>query len=137
MDTDRARAVLASMNEWLGNSEGLMIEDVVAWRDDLEAALAAVPASSPDYEGDLPTAHPNRCRLRDTLVYADLFNEDGSHRAVWRCHKRAGHDGPCSSHNDCGVMNGGVVCGKRPGHAGPHEWATEITVRASSPEGDA
>jgi hypothetical protein len=82
-----------------------------------------------EWEGDLPTDHPNRCKLRDNLLYADIFNNDGSHRFVWRCHKRAGHDGPCSSHNDCGVMNGGVVCGKLPGHAGLHEWATEVSVR--------
>ncbi len=82
-----------------------------------------VPAS---WEGNLATEHPNRCRLRDNLLYADVFNDDGSHRQAWRCHKRAGHDGPCSSRNDCGVMNGGVVCGLLPGHSGLHSWATQI-----------
>jgi hypothetical protein len=32
--------LMASMNEWLGNSEGLLIEDVVEWRDRLAAALS-------------------------------------------------------------------------------------------------
>jgi len=36
----RLRALLASINDWLGNEEGLLIEDVVQWRDQLEAALA-------------------------------------------------------------------------------------------------
>jgi hypothetical protein len=82
-------------------------------------------------EGDLPIEHLNRCKLRDNLLYADIFNDDGSHRAVWRCHKREGHDGPCSSHNDCGVMNSGrVVCGLLPGHSGPHAWETRITAGA-------
>lgn len=96
---------------------------------------AAVPveeaAPLKEWEGDLPTEHPNRCKLHDRLLWADIFNEDGSHRAMWRCHKREGHDGPCSTHNDCGVMNGGVVCGLLPGHTGPHAWETRITVAAS------
>ncbi len=38
---DRAKLldVLAAMDEWLGNSEGLMIEDVIEWRDLLAVAL--------------------------------------------------------------------------------------------------
>lgn len=36
-------AVLASMDEWLGNSEGLMIEDVIDWREQLAAALGKAP----------------------------------------------------------------------------------------------
>jgi hypothetical protein len=96
--------------------------------------VAPMPAEEREtpvkWEGDLPTEHVNRCRLRDKLLYADIFNDDGTHRPVWRCHKRAGHDGPCSSHNDCGVMNGGVTCGRPPGHSGLHQWATEITVPA-------
>jgi hypothetical protein len=96
---------------------------------------AAVPQRK--WEGDLPTEHLNRCKLRDNLLYADIFNHDGSHRAVWRCHKREGHDGPCSSHNDCGVMNGGVVCGLLPGHSGPHAWETRIAAGAVPQTGTA
>lgn len=84
-----------------------------------------------EWEGDLPTEHLNRCELRDKLLYADILNDDGSHRVAWRCHKREGHDGPCSTHNDCGVMNGGVVCGMKPGHQGPHSWETRIHLSAS------
>lgn len=36
-------ALLASFDAWLGNSEGLMIEDVVAWREQLAAALDVPP----------------------------------------------------------------------------------------------
>lgn len=32
-------ALLASMDEWLGNSEGLMIEDVIEWREMLAKAI--------------------------------------------------------------------------------------------------
>lgn len=85
------------------------------------------------WEGDLPTEHLNRCKLRDNLLYADIFNEDGTHRRAWRCHKREGHDGPCSSHNDCGVMNGSVVCSYLPGHQGPHAWATAIRATGGLP----
>lgn len=42
-----AEALLASMDEWLGNSEGLMIEDVVQWRDQLAAALGKEPVRPP------------------------------------------------------------------------------------------
>lgn len=96
-------------------------------------AVDAVPPVPKDWEGDLATDHPNRCALRDRLVWADIFNDDGSHRPAWRCHKRAGHDGSCSSHNDCGVMNGGVVCGLLPGHDGPHSWQQFISIPASVP----
>lgn len=32
-------ALMASMDAWLGNEDGLMIEDVVDWRNQLAAAL--------------------------------------------------------------------------------------------------
>ena len=38
-DVAAALEVLADIDAWLGNSEGLMIEDVVEWRDKLAAAL--------------------------------------------------------------------------------------------------
>lgn len=38
-DDVKAFAVLRSMEEWLSNSDGLMIEDVVEWRDGLVAAF--------------------------------------------------------------------------------------------------
>jgi hypothetical protein len=103
---------------------------------DLRAAAPVPCAASPadPWEGDLPTEHLNRCKLRDNLLYANIFNDDGSHRATWRCRKRAGHDGPCSSHNDCGVMNGGVVCGLLPGHAGPHAWQQFIRATGEEPK---
>lgn len=34
-----ARTVLDAMNEWLSNSDGLTIEDVIEWRNYLVAAL--------------------------------------------------------------------------------------------------
>lgn len=85
------------------------------------------PKIQPPYEGDLSTEHPNRCKLRDNLLYADIL-EGGKHRRTWRCHKREGHDGPCSAHNDCGVISGGAVCSLLPGHAGPHAWETPIVI---------
>ncbi len=102
--------------------------------DDLAAALLVgeEPQRHHDVptEGDLPTDHPNRCKRHDRLVWVDLFNEDGSHRPMWRCHKRAGHDGPCSSHNDCGViaLDGVTVCGLPPSHSGPHAYQTNVAV---------
>ena len=40
LDRDaQLRRVLAKMDEWLGNSDGLMIEDVVEWRNALAAAI--------------------------------------------------------------------------------------------------
>jgi len=38
-----ALRVLASMDEWLGNKEGLMIEDVIEWREALASALSQPP----------------------------------------------------------------------------------------------
>lgn len=109
--------------------------EVYAEVEDLLARLRPqeVPQPLDNWEGDLPTEHPNRCHLRDNLLYVDIFNDDGSHRAVWRCHKRAGHDGPCSSHDDCGVraIDGVTTCGLLSGHSGPHAWATEIRVDAA------
>lgn len=120
------------------NGAGLSFHPVVRqlltdWADRLAVLSSHLQGQIPDsWEGDLPTDHPNRCDLRDNLLYKDIFNDDGSHRAAWRCHKRAGHDGPCSSHNDCGVMSRRVVCGKLPGHTGLHAWATEIPIPSTA-----
>ena len=46
--------VLASMDEWLSNSEGLMIEDVVEWRDGLRVAIGVEPAPPADVTADEP-----------------------------------------------------------------------------------
>lgn len=35
----RLLSLLASIDEWLGNSDGLMLEDVIEWRDQLGKAL--------------------------------------------------------------------------------------------------
>jgi len=35
--------LLALMDEWLGNEDGLMIEDVIKWRDRLASALGKGP----------------------------------------------------------------------------------------------
>jgi hypothetical protein len=35
--------LLASMDEWLGNEDGLMIEDIIGWRDRLALALGKGP----------------------------------------------------------------------------------------------
>jgi hypothetical protein len=102
----------------IGGTAPTVDEDLFALLAEVERIRQPVPD---EWEGDFATEHPNRCRLRDFL----LNSLDRS--PAWRCHKRAGHDGPCSCHNDCGVMSGGVVCGKLPNHVGPHAWATEIT----------
>jgi len=59
----------------------------------------------------LETHWYGRCELRDSDDYK------------WRCHKRKGHDGACSCHNDCGEYspNGGY-CGFPPNHCGKHAW---------------
>lgn len=97
-------------------------------RDHLACAPShALRFTTDPLEGDLPMEHPNRCKLRDGLLYAH------DQTPAWRCRKRESHDGPCSSHNDCGVMGAGrTVCGMLPGHEGPHAWATEVRVPAAS-----
>lgn len=47
------KALLASFDEWLGNDEGLMITDVIEWRDMLAKALGAK-----DHELFQPPARP-------------------------------------------------------------------------------
>lgn len=37
----------------------------------------------------------------------------------WRCHKKKGHKGYCSCHNDCGYTEGST-CGYPPDHCGKH-----------------
>lgn len=39
VDVEKLTALLADMDEWLGNEDGLMIEDVVEWREQLAAAM--------------------------------------------------------------------------------------------------
>jgi hypothetical protein len=41
---EKAQAVLASMNEWLGNDDGLMIDDIVEWRDQLASGVGIGPS---------------------------------------------------------------------------------------------
>lgn len=58
---------------------------------------------------DIPYGDPNRCTLRTK-------GPDS-----WGCHKRKGHDTSnggrwCSTHDECGFVRDGVVCGLRPGH---------------------
>lgn len=42
-DRSALLALLALIDEWLGNSEDLLIDDVVAWREHLAAALGQGP----------------------------------------------------------------------------------------------
>ena len=39
VNADALAALLLAMDEWLGNEEGLMIEDVIAWREQLAVAI--------------------------------------------------------------------------------------------------
>jgi hypothetical protein len=39
MNEEELLALLASMDEWLSNSEGLLIEDIIEWRDRLAKAI--------------------------------------------------------------------------------------------------
>lgn len=60
---------------------------------------------------DYPDDDPNRCRKRREV-------EPGR---VWRCRKRVGHDGRCSTHNDCGARPAsGGTCGRGTEHAKEH-----------------
>lgn len=63
---------------------------------------------------DYDYGHPDRCLNHERLENGGAFK--------WSCHKRSGHQGACSSHNDCGEVSNHVTCGLRPGHAGPHAW---------------
>lgn len=85
----------------------------------IKLRLASVPT---ERAPDVPIDDLDRCRRRDHLY------DQKAQQMTWRCHKRAEHEGACSSHNDCGATNrDGVVCGKPPGHAGPHGWQITIT----------
>ena len=58
---------------------------------------------------------PGRCTAHERKEYG------GPHE--WGCHKPAGHDGPCSTHWDCGVRFVGpegykVICGNAPSKTG-------------------
>lgn len=83
-----------------------------------------------DYEvHDYPIQHPDRCLKMDDKVFEHII-EDGEPRPHWRCRKKAGHPGACSSHNDCGELggeHGHTVCGLVPGHKGPHAWERLLT----------
>jgi hypothetical protein len=66
---------------------------------------------------DYPTEHPDRCKKLDNTYYNPPIMENGESRLHWRCHKKSGHLGACSSHNDCGYRYpDGWTCGLHPGH---------------------
>lgn len=72
--------------------------------------LVAARSEQSSFTEGLPTGAYGRCTLRDS-------------EPEWRCHKREGHNGSCSTHNDCGAVSEDYrVCGFPPYHAGRHAW---------------
>ena len=75
-------------------------------------------------DNDYPSNDPNCCS-------APIRFDDGS---ACSCHKRKGHRGPHSTHNDCGVMDGYNVCGGEPDLCEQHAaWAPDV-MRAKEDE---
>ncbi len=50
-------ALLASFDEWLGNSDGLMLEDVIAWREQLASAIGSSTVCCCDESDDPCPVH--------------------------------------------------------------------------------
>jgi hypothetical protein len=109
----------------LETTEGVMLS-IEAYNDLQLKAQLLEELLTPDQFGegaiDYPTEHPDRCKKLDNTYYDPPIMENGKSRLHWRCHKKSGHIGWCSSHNDCGAnvwsdeLGAMATCGKSPGH---------------------
>jgi hypothetical protein len=112
-----------------GDSPIELIAELIDERDGCRAQGEAMRELLRQEAGYYAYGDPERCTRHERVEYG------GTHS--WSCHKKAGHRGACSTHNDCGeVSTGGEVCGRPPNHPGLHTWDEKNAVQTFPFEAD-